>query len=566
MNGLSCVLRGLLVGQTAAYLVGSAAVSGVLQASPLDDPTPLLVAVGNDPAIDDATHIQAAIDTAVVRGGVAEVYLPARTYSVNRTIRLRSNLRIYGAGHDDSRIVTTGQFPIFNAQGSESERRQNIEVHDLGFEGKGGNVHAIRVAHVSQVIVRNNQARNIGLFISGLGSDLADERYGAIRSWDGLNEDIQIIGNDASGILDTDDPGDISRRHAWGIMVRYARNVTISENQVHNYIQGIFYWGGDAAGTQGYVRNPRWARNIRIESNAVSGLGNPNHPDPHCGLACSGAGITGAMGEEVTIRLNRAWNCLDYCIGVEGTKNARITENTAWDAGNGVVEVGFHSVGVVISGNTLRQSGRLGNRLFGSFGAEAEHAQVSIRVSDNRFEYTGESGLGVLAKGWSGEFHLRNNLLTNAVIAMDGNNNGAVEVRGNQLVFTRSTDGNPAILVGRTHGASARVQDNQVTMQGSVERERSAPGIRVYQDDYNSSVYTAITGNRISGFARAIEVEGNSANLGMVMRFDVRENIADGSYQNTSPCHGNGNSKGRTRLANNSFGGTTPSVCSRGER
>lgn len=451
--------------------------------------------------------------TGVIAGAVQRfrtVRFGAGTFEINDEIAVPSDTRLVGAPGGGSLIrQTANDRHIFVASGAAGSPVTGVTVDSLVFRGRSSNGKtALRVGTGQTIRFRYNDADSIGLITTtSLPEGYANAHAG------NLTRDVQVTGNTGRGRVGGNAPT---------INLTYTRDATISGNTLTDVANGIVVWGGDANhNANGALANPRWARNITIQDNQVHRVGFGDVP-------WSGAGIMSSMGDSVWVLRNHVTNCGDVCLDAEGTYNAWFTENTGKNATFGVLASFYFSRNVTFNWNDVEQDGSYGNQLFALRNESSEENQVSVAVQNNVFRWTGASGVGRITKEMSQSLTFVNNTLTNAVVAFDGCSwicqwNGYLEITGNKLTFNRDA-GRPAIVAGRNWMRPSWLAGNELITSVA----QSAEGIRVILDSHpyatqgdhmwvmNNIVPTAWSPSIVlessDPMAQTFHVEGNTGN------------------------------------------------------
>lgn len=475
--------------------------------------------------VDDTCTIQKAIER------FHHVHLQGDTFRVNGTIRIPSLTRVWGDGKDVTTIkqlwgggprpdtLVDDRANVFLARGTAGAPVLAVTVEGLGFVGSGVRwQYALRVERTNDVVFQNNKATNLGLFDSGhydhraLPADLSV-----------LNHNLRLSGNVGTG------NGSSGTQQA--ITLGFARDARVERNVVSQYHDGILWWGGDADPNKTGGNYGRWTRNIVIQDNHVRNVD---------------TGIWGSRGDSVRVYSNDVAYCHDLCLDAEGTRDVLFYGNTAAHAGSAVTGVYFYSQDVVFDSNTVTQDGTMGRVLFGTInpGRFPNHpdipgSDITMRLKNNTFRFTGGSGVGTIEKQSSQSFVMTGNRLYEVVVNLPAAHckdaacqyqwNGLTDIRNNTIELTRDAGGLPAILTGRNWDNQAVVDSNTI----STTVPQSAPAIRVIQDGPPNfaQVYTQITTNRVTGFRRAVEIESAGQ---IPTRFHVQGNPTTGSFRNRS--------------------------------
>lgn len=463
-----------------------------------------------------------AIEQAAANAGTVE-FPAGNTYTLKSTVQVPDGTRFVGGGATSLVSVDAAVRVAFEGVGSAADFKEDVIVDSLGFAGTGAQQQvALRVVNGRRIRFRWNHLTRMGL----IETDVADRATATKAS---LTSDVEVTGNQGDGMRQLFPPASPA---LWGVYFNYTDSTTVSNNQLHNYLIGIQWWGGDAK----LERAP--SNELPHAKNMPHGL--PTHAED---MTITGntvtnteAGIWGSMGRNIKVNKNRVEVCVDVCLDAEGGSNIHFQENRAYYAGQTVLGVYDYAKDILFDWNEVIQDGRHwpaygdwpahdGETLFASYNVEQRPEQISIRLQNNWFHYTGSSGVGRLWKSASDYFLLANSGAMNKVVVdMLGNNNGYVEIAGNSIdLGNRSTGSLPAIAVGRNHNKSTWIAGNTITSTVA----QSAPAIYGYQDQYYYAVTTNLQGNTINGFSNAVKVEAyNSSHT-----FGIYNTTTTGGFQ-----------------------------------
>lgn len=383
--------------------------------------------------LSDACAFQEAVDYSRV------VYVPAGQYDFDQVVHLPSGTRVYGDGAASLLNVTVAT-NAFDALGDGSAFADSVTVENLGFQIPADSIgFALNARTARYVNFRHNTATNIGLIavttylpIDRFDRSTDPNANAGLTSESQLSYGIKVVGNTASGNYTP--TGGLSEA---GILLTYVKEALVDSNTVSGYRNGIQWWGGDGDPARGGQQvNPRWARNITIQNNQVSNTEN---------------GVWGAMGQDVLAYRNTVVGCTDVCLDAEGDVNTIFKENTARDAGHAVADVYHFATNVRWIFNTLEQTGARGALVFHTHNQTQLTEQISVYAYNNTLRWTGSTGVGLASKEATRFFQFSNNDLQNVIIDMRSNNNGGVQMTGNGQSFDRSTGGAAAIAVGNNY-------------------------------------------------------------------------------------------------------------------
>ena len=448
---------------------------------------------------NDHPALQALINDA---RGYANIYFPSGTYHVDdRILVRRSNLRLWGnigvEGTPNSRLfarfrdsLSIIDIEAHNHEWDPSARLKNVTVERLFFQGTGQTwAFGVLVVSSDSVNVRRNRARNIGL-ASGVAAGGEPTRN--------LRIEHNLVDNDPSYLK----PG------TFGVLLNQGTDTaTVRDNEIYWVSSGIQWWGGGADPKEIETYDPlrrKRAKNLTIHDNVVKYVS---------------AGIWGGNGDSIKVTDNYVQSCQDVCLDAEGSNNVLFEGNTAKYAGQSVLASFYFSTGVVFRNNTVEQDGTQhdvpaigGARapwqgMFALLGHNQDQDSITTRLVGNRFIFTPAGpGVGRLYKESSRFMAVDSNTMSNTVIEMAYNNNGVVQVTGNTMTFSRSTDTFPAIMVGSNHNAPG-LPAGSAYITGNVVRSsvlQSGQGIEAWQWAWGPAVRTYIENNQVSGFATSI--------------------------------------------------------------
>ena len=262
-----------------------------------------------------------------------------------------------------------------------------------------------------------------------------------------LNHDLRIRGNICQGDGAAPDGG----ANLAVVRLSYVLGAVAEGNDIRGYtgestqkFSGIVWWGGDSNPSKsGGVGSVRWARNIRIQGNRVSGV--------------SSGGIWGSQGRDITCTGNTVEECGDIGIHGEGSDGIAVTGNTMRNCRNGGFNPYFIEERAVYSSNSvvITDAATWGVTLVKqnmSFTAEA----FEIVMANNVLEMLDPSAIGQVTLQRGGCITFEGNVLRNVVVNALNVNCGTRIFRGNHLLFPRDPQTH-AITAGRLrHPGSTR--------------------------------------------------------------------------------------------------------------
>ena len=293
---------------------------------------------------DGVTNDTNAIQTAINVG--KPVYFPQGTYLVSlSSLTLNNNSYLYGQGRL-SKIKTTGTADNFAMIKAVS--KSNITIDSLCFETPKSTQGALLIASCSNVTVKNCRAVNCELVFVGSHATIWDINningyfgiYDYVIDETDYSNNIVIEGNECVGDGVTG-RGGISQS---AIVITFAKNVRVANNDVTKYIHGIFWFGGNANSTGDFPdgeKPERKCKGITITGNTVHSV--------------EFGGIWGSMGENVAVTGNTVIDCGDVGIDFEGCNYSTASGNTVENCTSAALCTVFENRGIVFSGNSCAQ-------------------------------------------------------------------------------------------------------------------------------------------------------------------------------------------------------------------
>lgn len=438
-----------------------------------------------DGVTDDTAAIQATVDAVKGMYHKGTVFFPEGTYIITKSIKLVSGVNMLGTG--SSSVIKERDLP---EQGKffQGTRVSDICVEKLKFISEHG-----RRRHMATQFECSKNITVANLRAIQCGAICVDAFPGDI------SENFIIRDNYVEGLISAE-PLLYSAGQA--IVVHYTQNVVVTGNHVENFDNGIQYWGGDAnpAG-QGMPNNERWVKNMVISNNVAIHMG--------------GAGIWGAMGDNVTITNNIVTDCHDVGIDVEGTNFSTISNNVVYNCYNGGIVSFFLGRGMVVTGNTVYTDGE-GQFAFKIYNTNMNTLNEDIIVTGNTFVNTsplyGHVGGETIEK-----MIYSDNVMVNILMRQSANNSRFLQITGNQFILTHpmrfseldpSAEGLFPLYTGNTNaGGQVVIQDNVVTTY--EEQRPGTTAVGIVQGDTSSSTLNVIEGNIIRGFENDIALINN---------------------------------------------------------
>jgi len=299
------------------------------------------------------------------------------------------------------------------------------------------------------------------------------------------------------------------------IFLGYCRDSAIWANRIYSHLNGIIWWGGDAAVDGRSITSARKCRNLQIFGNLVS--------DVRAG------GIWGSMGTGICISGNTVVSCGDVCIDFEGCVNCSATGNSVEDGVNGCLTTFYSNAGIVFSANSCVVT-RTAYPLFRIYNSSrSPQDNIDISVTGNSFTcVSGE--VGAVSEG--GPYRVLNfsqNILRNVRIAWQGANNfHLVQIRANMLTFDAES---PSALTAIDCSGGFAYSDirGAVTVSGNqivaYRAKAGSIGISVVTSDFTASSLVCIRENSIQGFWTDIATTESGANPLIAGTYLVAANV-----------------------------------------
>ncbi|MBD0379791.1 right-handed parallel beta-helix repeat-containing protein [Paenibacillus sedimenti] len=369
-------------------------------------------AIGNGIA-DDSLAIQKALDQAKNAGG-GTVFFPKGTYKTTRNLYIYNNTNLVGYSAKISKTdgglgytvlmimarqnnITIEGLWLENLSMSDSmmidiaNGSSNIEIRSNTFTGSRAQAVNINAADISQVIVANNEFKEVG--------------YGVLTNRNANNlKDLRIVENNFAGIY----ADAIEINHPGGPETVKASNIVIANNHISvppEYGSGLSsgFGIGIAGATDvtiigNTIENVRYegihiednAKNISIVGNVINGV----KSNPDNGL---NSGIFVLDGDYITISGNSIYNATDYGIHLEidpnnSASNTVITGNTVSNnTGGGMKIVAQGTANLVVSENIVTNNTGHGILVGGK--------QDNLRLTSNTTRNNGGFGLYMYSSG-----------------------------------------------------------------------------------------------------------------------------------------------------------------------
>lgn len=298
-------------------------------------------AVG-DGIADDQPAIERAINAASIAGG-GDVFLPPGTYQIRRTVHLRSNVTLLGAGMG-STIVRSGDLPDDDpsAHYTTSTQIRGVGVQDsfvkrLSVKLEGGTTESLEVG-----ISFDEGSSNVGVFeVEATGHEKPALRVTGpasnaqfsnnyvhhtresgtgilVDSFSGRIENVLINNNRVDNVLPDSAQGGIA---VWACCAASTVDIVIRDNLITNTKDSTKYGGGPGTGIRIYHHTGAGATSrVSITGNtstqnAGSGLNVSVHQGAVTDLVVKGNVLTGNAGGPIELFTVRAGARDSWSIG-----------------------------------------------------------------------------------------------------------------------------------------------------------------------------------------------------------------------------------------------------------
>jgi len=418
--------------------------------------------------------------------------IPDRTCILD-SLDLPSGSTIEGNSYN-SDLAPGATGTVFSVTGSAKSERRDITFRRLSFSYNkqiaNKEQFAISITRARNINVLRCQAQDIQLLVTSRRLD-----YHAITPAT-LVRNVVFENNQCISAQ--------SERGSCGEF-RYIENATVSNNEIHGYLHGLMYWGGDSDHTRdGQPDNPRWAMAITFSHNRVSGSGQ--------------GGIWGSMGKDITVSANSVSDVGDVGIDFEGTQGALAEGNTCRNARNGCGSTFFFNSRIIFRNNNFTQPDA-SEPILRIYNSARTLDNKEILIANNVFKCEDPAKACTVddASGPAALIEFVGNHLYNSTIAFDSNNTGRVVISGNSLIFGQALE-KPAVSL-QSFGATSVIDSNKIT--SSVKQNQNAVGIDVKNSDYNHSNRYEISNNDLTGFFHAIRVAALGKNAGTSAHFEI---------------------------------------------
>jgi hypothetical protein len=255
-------------------------------------------------------------------------------------------------------------------------------------------------------------------------------------------------------------------------------------NVFHGMTHGVQYWGGDSNSNIHDKNAARWVRDVVIADNQCSDVG--------------GSCYWGSMGQNIQYLRNKAQNCGDACLDIEGDANDLIEGNTVIDGNLGILMQNNHLEylhNTVISTHASEPLIHLSNN------APASKNNLDIFIHDNVFECTDPHEIGRVEYQDVLNLQFVHNTLTNVMIHPYAQNQQGTTIANNTFTFNLSNP-KPFFAIDAswpTRGYSSRVLNN--TVLSNAPQPQGSECIHLTWQDSNASSEEFIQGNTCGGRA-----------------------------------------------------------------
>ena len=417
-----------------------------------------------DDEIDDAVAIQTAMDAASPGDTLS---LPAGTFLVNRTLRVKSGLKIQGAGQDQTFVKCNAgaQLDFFDLSGSHNvelsgftiDGNNSLHAHHGIFARKGGG-HFIH-----HLTIQNLGSANGPLGIHFIGSD---GNYA-----NGVND--CVISDNTFRNIGTNSPWGAGIRFSWG-------------SSRHQVLRNII----DNTGRGGILANDG-ACDLTISSNVVTRSGRK----------------TEKLAIEVWRDCDRAViedNHVDHWLSIGGAKRVAARRNIIRPPAGNIAFIGLELIGqdLVVTDNIVDGGQQIG-------------VSISNNAS-NQWQYCAYNTIRSMLQ-WGSQ--------------LQGDRTGVRMLYFHKNKFLNTQRGNPAAIYPRADGRGFRFNGNcqQVTLDSNEICDNPAEGIELGGKglDQLSIVNNIIRGNGFAAVAGnpGVDLEwakntvaGNGSNKELVSR------------------------------------------------
>jgi hypothetical protein len=314
--------------------------------------------------------------------------------------------------------------------------------------------------------------------ISGLQANTASTKY-EDNSEAGNSHDIEFSDNFV------DSPTRINgQTRNTGVLLAGATQAKVVRNVFHGMTHGVQYWGGDSNSNIHDKNAARWVRDVVIADNQCSDVG--------------GSCYWGSMGQNIQYLRNKAQNCGDACLDIEGDANDLIEGNTVIDGNLGILMQNNHLEylhNTVISTHASEPLIHLSNN------APASKNNLDIFIHDNVFECTDPHEIGRVEYQDVLNLQFVHNTLTNVMIHPYAQNQQGTTIANNTFTFNLSNP-KPFFAIDAswpTRGYSSRVLNN--TVLSNAPQPQGSECIHLTWQDSNASSEEFIQGNTCGGRA-----------------------------------------------------------------
>ncbi|EOG7951592.1 phage tail fiber protein [Klebsiella aerogenes] len=312
------------------------------------------------------------------------------------------------------------------------------------------------------------------------------------------------------------------------IQFRYTDGGGAENVAVEGYFYGGMFWGGDANfEANGEEGNERKCKNLTFR-------------EVNCHTVW--AGVWGSMGDNILITGCRAQSIdpthCDVGFDFEGCTNSRIDSCYAKNWANGGIATFFYNNQISITNCEVIVDNQ--NSRIARFYNSAQNGKAkNIVVENNRFRGEGIVS-AIVQMGAADNLVFRNNVLTNVLVWLVANNNGYLDIAGNNFTYTVVPYYNfndygvyAMLAVGGFHAggnpvpdalpaARASIRDNTFTTAVNFPGESYA--IWALHVGYNNSSTAQISGGGTlsTGITGDICLVNAGANPGIGLRYSVK--------------------------------------------
>jgi hypothetical protein len=327
--------------------------------------------------------------------------------------------------------------------------------------------------------------------LSGLQAKTSATNY-ETNSEEGSSHDIAITENDI------DSPTRFAgQTRNYGVLLVGETRAQITHNTFHGMTHGVEYWGGDSNKNIHSKDAARWVRDVVIADNQCSDVG--------------GSCYWGSMGQNIQYLRNKAQNCGDACLDIEGDANDLIEGNTVIDGNLGILMQNNH---LEYRNNTVISTHASEPLIHLSNNAPGSKNNLDIYIHDNTFQCTDPQQIGHIEYQDVLNFVFSHNVLTNVMIHPYARNQQGTVISDNSFTFNLSNP-TPFFAIDTSweiNGYSAKILNN--TVLSNAPQPLGSECIHTEWADSHAPAEEFIQGNTCGGrypFPIDLEMVSNGA-------------------------------------------------------